>query len=131
MNYSPLRYPGGKKKLSAFIAKICVDNNVYLGRWKLIGGQNQGVHRDERHDYRVEQGDLRQLPAEPADSVIILGAVKFGRYLLEFVPPPLNGVIKRGAISFRPSSPVIIPIKNAPINRTPNAHKYLFQVIFS
>ena len=28
MNYSPLRYPGGKKKLSAFIAKICVDYNV-------------------------------------------------------------------------------------------------------
>lgn len=28
MIYSPLRYPGGKNKLSAFIAKICVDNNV-------------------------------------------------------------------------------------------------------
>lgn len=28
MNYSPLRYPGGKNKLSAFIAKICIDNNV-------------------------------------------------------------------------------------------------------
>lgn len=26
--YSPLRYPGGKNKLSAFIAKICVDNNI-------------------------------------------------------------------------------------------------------
>lgn len=26
--YSPLRYPGGKNKLSAFLAKICVDNNV-------------------------------------------------------------------------------------------------------
>ena len=25
---SPLRYPGGKKKLAAFIAKICVDNNI-------------------------------------------------------------------------------------------------------
>lgn len=25
---SPLRYPGGKNKLSAFIAKICVDNNI-------------------------------------------------------------------------------------------------------
>ncbi len=28
MFYSPLRYPGGKNKLSAFIAKICIDNNV-------------------------------------------------------------------------------------------------------
>jgi DNA adenine methylase len=28
MRYSPLRYPGGKNKLSAFIAKICVDNNI-------------------------------------------------------------------------------------------------------
>ena len=28
MNYSPLRYPGGKNKLSAFVAKVCVDNNV-------------------------------------------------------------------------------------------------------
>ncbi|MCT3661371.1 DNA adenine methylase [Elizabethkingia anophelis] len=28
MLYSPLRYPGGKNKLSAFIAKICIDNNV-------------------------------------------------------------------------------------------------------
>ena len=28
MYYSPLRYPGGKKKLSAFIAKICIDNNI-------------------------------------------------------------------------------------------------------
>jgi DNA adenine methylase len=26
--YSPLRYPGGKNKLSAFIAKICVDNKI-------------------------------------------------------------------------------------------------------
>lgn len=25
---SPLRYPGGKSKLSAFIAKICIDNNI-------------------------------------------------------------------------------------------------------
>lgn len=25
---SPLRYPGGKNKLSAFIAKVCVDNNI-------------------------------------------------------------------------------------------------------
>jgi len=25
---SPLRYPGGKKKLAAFIAKICIDNNI-------------------------------------------------------------------------------------------------------
>lgn len=25
---SPLRYPGGKNKLSVFIAKICVDNNI-------------------------------------------------------------------------------------------------------
>ena len=28
MFYSPLRYPGGKNKLSAFIAQICIDNNV-------------------------------------------------------------------------------------------------------
>jgi DNA adenine methylase len=28
MYYSPLRYPGGKNKLSAFIAKICIDNKV-------------------------------------------------------------------------------------------------------
>lgn len=28
MLYSPLRYPGGKNKLSAFIAKICIDNNI-------------------------------------------------------------------------------------------------------
>ncbi len=28
MFYSPLRYPGGKNKLSAFIAKICVDNDI-------------------------------------------------------------------------------------------------------
>jgi DNA adenine methylase len=28
MFYSPLRYPGGKNKLSAFIAKLCVDNNI-------------------------------------------------------------------------------------------------------
>ncbi|PZD76556.1 DNA adenine methylase [Mesonia sp. K7] len=28
MHYSPLRYPGGKNKLSAFIAKICVDNEI-------------------------------------------------------------------------------------------------------
>lgn len=28
MNYSPLRYPGGKNKLSAFVAKICIDNKV-------------------------------------------------------------------------------------------------------
>ena len=27
-HYSPLRYPGGKNKLSAFIAKICIDNNI-------------------------------------------------------------------------------------------------------
>jgi DNA adenine methylase len=26
--YSPLRYPGGKNKLSKFIAKICIDNNI-------------------------------------------------------------------------------------------------------
>jgi DNA adenine methylase len=25
---SPLRYPGGKNKLAAFIAKICIDNNI-------------------------------------------------------------------------------------------------------
>lgn len=29
MHYSPLRYPGGKNKLSKFIAKICVDNNIH------------------------------------------------------------------------------------------------------
>lgn len=28
MYYSPLRYPGGKNKLSAFIAKICIDNKI-------------------------------------------------------------------------------------------------------
>lgn len=28
MFYSPLRYPGGKNKLSAFLAKICIDNNI-------------------------------------------------------------------------------------------------------
>lgn len=28
MFYSPLRYPGGKNKLSAFIAKICIENKV-------------------------------------------------------------------------------------------------------
>ncbi len=28
MTNSPLRYPGGKKKLSGFIAKICLDNNI-------------------------------------------------------------------------------------------------------
>ncbi len=28
MFYSPLRYPGGKNKLAAFIAKICIDNNI-------------------------------------------------------------------------------------------------------
>lgn len=28
MYYSPLRYPGGKSKLSAFIAKICIDNKI-------------------------------------------------------------------------------------------------------
>ena len=28
MFYSPHRYPGGKNKLSAFIAKICIDNNI-------------------------------------------------------------------------------------------------------
>jgi DNA adenine methylase len=26
--YSPLRYPGGKNKLTAFLAKICVDNKI-------------------------------------------------------------------------------------------------------
>lgn len=28
MFYSPLRYPGGKKRLAKFIAQICVDNNI-------------------------------------------------------------------------------------------------------
>lgn len=28
MHYSPLRYPGGKNKLSTFLAKICIDNNI-------------------------------------------------------------------------------------------------------
>lgn len=28
MFYSPLRYPGGKNKLAAFVAKICVDNSI-------------------------------------------------------------------------------------------------------
>lgn len=27
-HYSPLRYPGGKNKLSAFLAKLCIDNNI-------------------------------------------------------------------------------------------------------
>lgn len=27
--YSPLRYPGGKNKLAAFIARICSDNNIH------------------------------------------------------------------------------------------------------
>jgi len=27
-HYSPLRYPGGKNKLSAFIARICIDNDI-------------------------------------------------------------------------------------------------------
>ncbi|WP_406843721.1 DNA adenine methylase [Flavobacterium soyae] len=29
MFYSPLRYPGGKNRLSAFLAKICIDNNIH------------------------------------------------------------------------------------------------------
>lgn len=29
MFYSPLRYPGGKNKLSSFLAKVCVDNNIH------------------------------------------------------------------------------------------------------
>jgi len=29
MFYSPLRYPGGKNKLSKFIAQICVENNIH------------------------------------------------------------------------------------------------------
>ncbi|OPC54743.1 DNA methyltransferase [Elizabethkingia anophelis] len=28
MHYSPLRYPGGKNKLSAFLARICIDNKI-------------------------------------------------------------------------------------------------------
>jgi len=28
MFYSPLRYPGGKNKLAAFVAKICIDNKI-------------------------------------------------------------------------------------------------------
>ncbi|WP_293741612.1 DNA adenine methylase [uncultured Pedobacter sp.] len=28
MLYSPLRYPGGKNKLSAFISKLCMDNDI-------------------------------------------------------------------------------------------------------
>ena len=28
MFYSPLRYPGGKNKLSGFLAKICIDNRI-------------------------------------------------------------------------------------------------------
>lgn len=28
MFYSPLRYPGGKNKLSSFIAKVCIDNSI-------------------------------------------------------------------------------------------------------
>jgi DNA adenine methylase len=29
MFYSPLRYPGGKNKLSPFLAKICIDNKIH------------------------------------------------------------------------------------------------------
>lgn len=29
MFYSPLRYPGGKNKLSGFISKICIDNGIH------------------------------------------------------------------------------------------------------
>lgn len=29
MFYSPLRYPGGKKKLAKFIAQICIDHNIH------------------------------------------------------------------------------------------------------
>ncbi|MBF9254226.1 DNA adenine methylase [Pontibacter sp. 172403-2] len=29
MFYSPLRYPGGKNKLSNFVAKLCIDNNIH------------------------------------------------------------------------------------------------------
>jgi len=29
MFYSPLRYPGGKNKLSTFVAKLCIDNNIH------------------------------------------------------------------------------------------------------
>lgn len=29
MFYSPLRYPGGKNKLAAFLAKICTDNSIH------------------------------------------------------------------------------------------------------
>ena len=28
MHNSPLRYPGGKNKLSKFIASICMENNI-------------------------------------------------------------------------------------------------------
>ncbi len=28
MFYSPLRYPGGKNKLSKFISKVCIDNDI-------------------------------------------------------------------------------------------------------
>lgn len=28
MNYSPLRYPGGKNRLSAFVASVCLQNNI-------------------------------------------------------------------------------------------------------
>ncbi|MDM1517859.1 DNA adenine methylase [Myroides odoratimimus] len=28
MHYSPLRYPGGKNKLAAFIANLCLENNI-------------------------------------------------------------------------------------------------------
>ena len=29
MFYSPLRYPGGKNKLAAFVAQICMDNKLH------------------------------------------------------------------------------------------------------
>jgi DNA adenine methylase len=43
--YSPLRYPGGKKRLTKFVSKICVDNNIY-GHYiePYAGGASVALH---------------------------------------------------------------------------------------
>ena len=45
MFYSPLRYPGGKNRLSKFISKICLDNNInghYIEPY--AGGASVALH---------------------------------------------------------------------------------------
>ncbi len=45
MFYSPLRYPGGKKRLADFIAKICIDNGIdghYIEPYS--GGASVALH---------------------------------------------------------------------------------------